>query len=200
MIEPPRDNPLTPNTYYELIIMPTGVGLTQTGFSNGYVSNIKLMTYPGSCEHIDEWPTYNINKFSLNAIYLVTYRPLATSALMLQFSILSASNYLYPNHYLEIYFQDINYNSIKPPYNQVGAKVPCILSSQFVTAGRTKGPTCIVNYMNAYHGDLVLRVTEIGNLPVSNTYNITLDNFLIPDLSTLLEQTNPFSVCLRLHV
>lgn len=32
--------------------MPTGIGLTQTGFSNGFDSEFRLITYPNSCEYI----------------------------------------------------------------------------------------------------------------------------------------------------
>lgn len=37
-IEAPRTKPLSINNYYELVIMPTGIGLTQTGFSNAFDS------------------------------------------------------------------------------------------------------------------------------------------------------------------
>lgn len=142
---------------------------------------------------------YAGHMFVLNSMYLVTYRPLVDTALQLHFELKFASPEVYPSHYFEVHFQDINFNAIKAPYNQKGIKIPCTLSSQFVTAGRQNGPRCIVNHVHEAHGDLVIRVTEIGPLPLSNSYKLSLDDFLLPDLSTLLEQSNPFSVCLRYH-
>ncbi len=62
-------------------------------------------------------------------MYLVTYRPLSPTALQLHFTINFPANLIYPSHYFEIHFQDINYQAIRPPYNQVGMKVPCTLSA-----------------------------------------------------------------------
>ena len=90
-------------------------------------------------------------------------------------------------------------DAIKTPYNKAGSSVPCTLSSQFVTAGRTNDPFCVVNYVHQPHGDLVIRVVEIGPLTNSNAYKISLDDFVLPDLASLLESSNEFSICLRFH-
>lgn len=128
--------------------MPTGVGLTQTGFNDALDAEFRLITYPGSCEYIGEWMYYSGHMFKLNSMYLVTYRPLVDTALQLHFELLFPSPFTYPTHYFEIHFQDINFNAIKAPYNQKGIKIPCTLSSQFVTAGRENGPRCVVNYVH----------------------------------------------------
>lgn len=79
--------------------MPTGISLSQLGFPNTYVHNFKLIVNPGSCEHINDWLYYYDNILALNSIYLVTNRPLESSALMIQFSLQTTSANLYPNHY-----------------------------------------------------------------------------------------------------
>ena len=182
----PRIKPLSIFSYYELVILPTGPSLPQTGFDNYFDSEFRLIAMPTSCEYIGEWLYYNGHMFSLNSMYLVTERPQVSTALRLHFTLNFASPDIYPTHYLEIHFEDINMNAIKAPYNEIGNEVPCTLSSHFVTAGRTNGPHCIVNQVHVPHGDLVIRVVEIGALPQSNSYQISLDDFIMPDLSALL--------------
>lgn len=77
-------------------------------------------------------------------------------------------------------------SSLKVPYNQNGVKAPCTLSVNLIgVTGRSNIPKCIINKMDAIHGDLVLRIVEIGDLPATN-YNITFDDFLNPKTLSML--------------
>ena len=182
----PRIKGLSIDNYYELVVMPTGQSLTQTGFNNVYDNEFRLLAYPSSCEYIGQWLYYYGDMFELNSFYLVTTRPQVDNALQLHFEVSFSSSLTYPDHYLEIVFQDLNFDAIKSPYNSVGSNVPCTLSSDFTSAGRTYNPHCIVNYVHEAHRDLVLRVVELGALTASSSYKLSLDDFLLPDLSTLL--------------
>lgn len=128
----------------------------------------------------------------------MTTRPETDNALQLHFGVSFSSGLSYPNHYVEVVFEDINFDAIKAPYNTEGSEVPCTLSSDFVPAdGRTNSPHCVVNYVHEGHGTLVVRVVEIGSLAASTSFTLSLDDFLLPDLSSLQEPSNPFSICLR---
>jgi hypothetical protein len=93
------------------------------------------------------------------------------------------SNLLFPNHYLEIIFRDLNINSIRIPNSNPGSSVPCTLSSLFlgIPARNQNEPQCIVHKLDTFHGTIIVRVQQIANLVVG-TYQITLDDFLLPDL------------------
>jgi len=78
--------------------------------------------------------------------------------------------------------------------------VPCTLSSLFLAvAGRTQQPACIVQKIDIWHGTILMRVTQIGSI-VAGNYIITFDDFLLPDLiNPPLEDSSPFTICLRFH-
>ena len=154
----PRTKSLSINNYYEFVVMPTGTTLTQTGFNNAYDSLFRVVSYPSSCEYIGEWLSYSGHRFDLHSMYLVTERPQTDNAIQLHFALTSSSRLSFPDHYIEIVFEDRNMGAIKTPYNVPGSNVPCTLSSEFVTAGRTNLPYCVVNYVHEPHGDLVIRV------------------------------------------
>lgn len=167
--------------------MPTGnlATLPQTGFTNSVTdTDFRLLAFPGGSGHTGQWLQYTGNVISLTSMYLVTTRPITTNALQLHFSLGFTSSLVYPSHYLEIYFQDLDMASIKAPYNQLGGKVPCTLTG-FVSAGRANTPRCVINHVDVVHGDLVLRVVEIGALS-AGSYRVALDDFLLPDLAALL--------------
>ena len=86
--------------------------------------------------------------FELHSLYLVTTRPQVDTALQLHFELTFSSSLTYPDHYLEIVFEDINFDAIKSPYNIIGSSVPCTLSADFTSAGRTYDPFCVVNYVH----------------------------------------------------
>lgn len=48
----PRIKALNIDYYYELVIMPTGTTITQTGFSNGDDADFRMIAYPDSCQFI----------------------------------------------------------------------------------------------------------------------------------------------------
>lgn len=154
----PRLKALSIDFYYELVIMPTGTILPQTGFDNIADDEFRILTIPDSSEYIGPWELYYGHGFELNSIYLVTERPSVDTALQIKFKMNFESLVSYPEHYFEIHFRDLNMDAIKPAYKFLGGKVPCTLSAEFVTAGRTNDPFCVVNYVHELHGDLVLRV------------------------------------------
>lgn len=91
-------------------------------------------------------------------------------------------------------------SAIQIPYNIAGAYVPCTLSSLFVKiTGKTQSPHCIVQQIDKNdraHGTILLRVVSFGSLVMGN-YVVTLDNFLLPDMTNPLEDSSPFTACLR---
>jgi hypothetical protein len=91
--------------------------------------------------------------------------------------------------------------SIKTAYKTPGSKVPCTLSALFpsLPLPRTQAPLCIVQTLDLTVGTIVIRVTQIGNI-IIGAYILTFDDFLLPDLiSPPLEDSSPFTFCLRLH-
>ena len=62
-IEMPRIKHLSIFSYYELVILPTGPSLPQTGFDNYFDSEFRLIAMPTSCEYIGEWLYYNGHMF-----------------------------------------------------------------------------------------------------------------------------------------
>jgi hypothetical protein len=80
-------------------------------------------------------------------------------------------------------------SAIQSPYNTPGSYVPCTLSPLFIAvAGATQSPHCIVQQIDKVtnaHGTILIRVVSFGNL-VAGNYSITLDNFLLPDMTTPL--------------
>ena len=91
--------------------------------------------------------------------------------------------------------------SIRPPYNIPGSKVPCSLSSLFVSLlpARKQTPACVFQTADLTVGTVVVKVTQIGNI-IAGAYQLTFDDFLLPDLiSPPLEDSCPFTLCLRLY-
>jgi hypothetical protein len=85
-------------------------------------------------------------------MYVVTSRPQSPTAIQLTFTLATASAYIFPSHYFEVVFKDLSLSAIVPPYNELGATIPCSLSSTFTTtATRIHTPNCIVNYNLKIH-------------------------------------------------
>lgn len=178
-------------------MIPTGPGVSPFGFANAADTWFKFMALPNSCEHINKLDMYTKNIFTLNDIQIVTKRPQYPTALLIDFSLNINSPLIYPRHYLEIVFRDMDITAIQFPYNTPGSYVPCTLSSLFLAvAGANQPPHCIVQQIDIWHGTILLRVVSIGNL-VAGDYVVTLDNFLLPDMTSPLEDSSPFTTCIR---
>ena len=164
--------------------MPTST--SAAGFPNAPQPLFKLLALPNSCEHIAAFDKYYAHMFDHSLIYLVTTRPSTANGLLLQFNLNFNSPYSYPKHYLEIVFKDLTLSSVQLQYQTPGATVPCTLSALFLPiASRIEPPHCVVANIDIYLGTILLRITDIGAL-VTGTYTVTLDNFLLPDMTTPL--------------
>lgn len=189
---------LQSNIFYELVVAPSGT--TQSGFANSPDSIFTIIAHPSSSERIDQLYQYYPGSFTLVSMQVVTKRPLSSTALLLQFNINFNSPLTYPRHYFEVVFRDLDMSSIKSAYKTPGSKVPCTLSSLFVAvAGKKQSPFCIVQTLDLKVGTIVIRATQIGNIIIGE-YTLTFDDFLLPDLvSPPLEDSSPFTLCLRLQ-
>ena len=187
--------------YYELVVKPGGA--TASGFSNVNQFFFRVITHFDSSQHIDQLYKYTKDIFTLQKVLVVTKRPLQPTALLIETYINITSTMEYPKHYLQIIFKDIDINSIRsiyrPSATTYGSEIPCTFNYLIIPVSTRKlQPRCIATVLDLMHSTMVIRITDIGNI-VPGTYQITIDDFLLPDMSPTLEDSSPFSFCLRYH-
>jgi hypothetical protein len=54
----------------------------------------------------------------------------------------------------------------------------------------------VTETVDIYLNTLKLRVIDIGNL-IAAPYNISLDDFILPGMASPLEDSTPFTACIR---
>lgn len=97
------------------------VANTMTGFPNVYDSLAKLSIFPPTTAgHNFDIKLWTKNAFNLNSLWIVTTRPLEPNAIQFTFSSTFAAANDFPNHYIEIIFNNLDLNAVVAPYNQVG--------------------------------------------------------------------------------
>lgn len=105
----------------------------------------------------------------------------------------------YPEHYLEIILKDLDLSCLHPQYQKPGSTIPCTLSSLMTgVTGRSQPVHCIVANLEIYTSTILLRVADVGPM-ASGTYNLTLDDFVLPAMTAALEDSAPFHICLLYH-
>ena len=64
---------------------------------------------------------------------------------------------------------------------------------------RKQAPVCIVQTADLTVGTIVVKATQIGNI-IPGAYQLTIDDFLLPDMvNPPLEDSSPFTLCLRVY-
>jgi hypothetical protein len=170
-IYPPSFMDPTTSTYYELVIMPldiSGAGCsaqgcaTQSGFQQLNFDLINLIAYSTSNsnspfnQQVNKLYSYEgTNAIGLQQIYFLTVQPITTS-IYLSMNLNFTSSHVFPNHYLEIVFYDLQQTAFTG--YSTGSIIPCQLSSNFVSIGGRQGPQCRVASADSLNNYVKIRI------------------------------------------
>jgi hypothetical protein len=141
------------------------VASTRTGFRNLVDTVAKLNIFPlMTAGHYFDIKVWKKAAFTLNSLWFVTTRPLEPNAIQFTFAtnfVLSSSPLAFPDNYLEVVFNNLALNTLRPIFRSVGATIPCTLSAAFTqipVATRLQKPNCVVTYLDKFHEVIKIRV------------------------------------------
>jgi hypothetical protein len=201
-IEIPRNRDLDKINYYELVVMP--VSSLKTGFTNAADPVAKLNIFPVlTAGHYFDIKLWKKAAFSLSSLWFVTTRPLEPNAIQFTFTTNFALTgapitIAFPDNYIEIIFNNLALDALPPIFSAIGATIPCSLSASFTPipiATRALRPNCIVTYLDKVHQVIKIRV-ENFQMTGPTTFQLSFDDFQLPEITNLLQLSNTFSVCM----